>query len=517
MDGEIRIVTKLDTKSFEEQIRKLKDDLEGLEAEFNIYDASTDLNSAEQKRLAELPSIIERKKNQLYELQKKQNKLDEQNLEDQDDIVDSQGKQADGLKKILSKAKQYGMAILGARGAYMAIRKVINSVTADNEKLANTITGMWAGIGAIFEPFITTIIEGLGKVLSYAMTVVKVLTGVDVFAKAQKAIAKQNKNNTLASFDKSEVLNKGKSNDSYLKQIELGEKAMAILKEIQEWWDGLNFVEKIALIISGVSTVLFLFNAIKDLGLLKKAVEFLTPILTKFGGIVTLITGIVLALKAFFTMWNEGFDGATAWLYVFGVALASIGAMILGAPALLTGVIGAIIAIIGLLVVIIKDQWDESLTFGQNVLNGLITAFEKFVNVLIKGLNWLIDKINSISFEVPSWVPVIGGKSLGFNLGHVGEVSLPRIQADGSWAKIPKLAQGAVIQPNKPFMAMLGDQRFGNNIEAPEELIRQIVAEESGSKNITINASGDLGQLIRLLKFELDKENRRTGTALVVG
>lgn len=46
---------------------------------------------------------------------------------------------------------------------------------------------------------------------------------------------------------------------------------------------------------------------------------------------------------------------------------------------------------------------------------------------------------------------------------------------------VPALARGAVIPPNREFMAVLGDQRRGNNIEAPEDLIRKIVREESRS------------------------------------
>jgi hypothetical protein len=46
--------------------------------------------------------------------------------------------------------------------------------------------------------------------------------------------------------------------------------------------------------------------------------------------------------------------------------------------------------------------------------------------------------------------------------------------------EMPKLAQGAVIPPNREFMAVLGDQSNGRNLEAPESLIRSIVREESG-------------------------------------
>ena len=44
------------------------------------------------------------------------------------------------------------------------------------------------------------------------------------------------------------------------------------------------------------------------------------------------------------------------------------------------------------------------------------------------------------------------------------------------------LAKGAVIPPNAPFAAILGDQTSGTNIETPEALLRQIVREESESE-----------------------------------
>ena len=50
---------------------------------------------------------------------------------------------------------------------------------------------------------------------------------------------------------------------------------------------------------------------------------------------------------------------------------------------------------------------------------------------------------------------------------------------------IPRLAQGAVIPANREFLAVLGDQKHGTNIEAPADLIRQIVREEIGNSGGT--------------------------------
>lgn len=83
---------------------------------------------------------------------------------------------------------------------------------------------------------------------------------------------------------------------------------------------------------------------------------------------------------------------------------------------------------------------------------------------------------------------------------------------------IPGLATGAVIPPNRKFMAVLGDQTNGRNLEAPEGLIRQIVREESGGGGATvIRFSGSLAQLARVLKPEIDKESTRAGAPLVGG
>lgn len=105
----------------------------------------------------------------------------------------------------------------------------------------------------------------------------------------------------------------------------------------------------------------------------------------------------------------------------------------------------------------------------KGYVNGWITMVESFINFFIRGINVLVRGINKLSFDVPSWVPGIGGKSLGFSIPLIPQVQIPR------------LATGAVIPPNQQFAAILGDQTHGRNLEAPEGLIRQIVREELGN------------------------------------
>ena len=100
----------------------------------------------------------------------------------------------------------------------------------------------------------------------------------------------------------------------------------------------------------------------------------------------------------------------------------------------------------------------------KGTINGLLSNVEGMLNAVIRGVNWLISQLNKVSFDVPDW---LGGGKFG--------ISIPKI----SETKLPRLAQGAVIPPNREFMAVLGDQTHGQNLEGPEDMFRKIVREES--------------------------------------
>ena len=108
----------------------------------------------------------------------------------------------------------------------------------------------------------------------------------------------------------------------------------------------------------------------------------------------------------------------------------------------------------------------------KGVINTVIDVINGMMSAVASGINMVIGAINKLSIRIPDWIPGIGGASIGFNI--------PTISAP----QIPRLAAGAVIPPNREFMAVLGDQRHGNNIEAPERLLRQIAREEAGSYEI---------------------------------
>lgn len=113
--------------------------------------------------------------------------------------------------------------------------------------------------------------------------------------------------------------------------------------------------------------------------------------------------------------------------------------------------------------------WDEIVKGIKTAVNGIIGVINGMISGIVSGINNMISALNTLKIEVPEWVTEkYGISALGFN---IKTISAPQI---------PYLATGAVIPPNAPFLAMLGDQTNGRNLEAPEDLIRQIVREEAG-------------------------------------
>ena len=102
----------------------------------------------------------------------------------------------------------------------------------------------------------------------------------------------------------------------------------------------------------------------------------------------------------------------------------------------------------------------------QSQMNSVISI----VNSAISSINYSISGIESAMNFGPWEIPTaFGSRIIGFH------ATFPRVP------RVPYLASGAVIPPNKEFMAVLGDQRHGTNIEAPESLIRRIVREETSN------------------------------------
>lgn len=153
--------------------------------------------------------------------------------------------------------------------------------------------------------------------------------------------------------------------------------------------------------------------------------SFMTSVKSIWNGIKTIFNGIVIFLRGTFSgNWKQAWQG---------------------------------------IVQVFKGIWQTLVSIAKTPLNLIIGIVNGFVSAVVSGINAVISGLNSIHVSIPDWVPVLGGRSFGVNLGYV------------STPKIPYLATGAVIPPNAPFMAVLGDQKQGTNIEAPLSTIEDAV------------------------------------------
>ncbi len=270
----------------------------------------------------------------------------------------------------------------------------------------------------------------------------------------------------------------------------------------------------VALLIGGIGLVIVSFNEWMMTGELStEACAALTAGIIAIGGAISLLTGswiplviaavvsLVLALatkgdeiKGLLQKFDDWLQGVFAkdWTEVFGPVLGSVlngffgvvKNVWSGVKKILDGIIDFVGAVFkgdwqkawDSIVSIFRGAWESIGAIFQPIIDLIADAWtglgellpdtwknaiNSVVAVVNKFLSWLND---TLTFDIP---PIkIAGISI-FKGGSVSLINLP---------PIPYLAKGAVIPPNAPFMAMLGDQRHGTNIEAPLSTIQEAVA-----------------------------------------
>lgn len=157
--------------------------------------------------------------------------------------------------------------------------------------------------------------------------------------------------------------------------------------------------------------------------------------------------------------------------------------------------------------------------YGKQMADNLVRAIGGAETSIIRSLNNIISRVNGMVGNINNSIAGIeSGFTFSYNvqLPNGGRrfgnyhLTLPRVNT------VPYLASGAVIPPRSEFLAVLGDQKKGNNLETPESLLRQIVREESGkgqgdgnTYNVTVNASGR--KLLDIIISEAEMRRRRNG------
>ena len=527
------IEADLNTKRFDKQIE---------EVEYRLHEIDYELSHAKElnldkRSIQELETEAEKLTNQLVRLNKQQDDLTKHDFSGI----------GEGIENITKKVGRWALAVFGVRSAYSFVRSAINTIAGDNEQLAADIDNMKRALAYTIEPIVRTIVNLAKTLMSYIAYIVKAWTGRDIFASANKSLKSANKSakelqKTSASFDKFNKL--GGSNSSG------GGASVSGLKplgegEVPKWlkWIADNkdkVTSGLIAIAAGLAGVKLGLTGIQGLGLgvalygimetILNIINFLKdPTFENFIDILGSIAIAVGGVATAFGAWPVAVGAAIAWVFaqllkhyddvvgVFDKLLNWLENDFTNTLRFLFGPLGDIIAMPFIMAVSVIKSAFESLFGGiKKVVTGIIkifkgdfksgikdvfgglkdillaplNAFRSAINVVIKG-------INKISFDVPDWVPGIGGKKWGFNI-----------------PTLPKLAKSGIINmPGKGF-----DYHGANIGERGAEWVQSLTDEESLTrvgtaigKHVKVNVDfvAEIeGRVLARVMQEINAENR---------
>ena len=155
-------------------------------------------------------------------------------------------------------------------------------------------------------------------------------------------------------------------------------------------------------------------------------------------------------------------------------------------------------------------------------LNKVLAGVEWFINKIIDGWNWLKQKINSLSIEIPEW---LGGGTLGFNLQMSSHVSLPRF-AEGGFPE-----QGQMFIAREAGAEMVGSIGRRTAVANNDQIVSGIaggVAEANAEQNALLREQNSLLRAIlekdsgvyldgKNLTHSVEKYQRERGRVLITG
>ena len=182
------------------------------------------------------------------------------------------------------------------------------------------------------------------------------------------------------------------------------------------------------------------------------------------------------------TIWNEILMPIISWIIdIYAPRIISVIDLIVGAVsvvvAFVADIVGAVFEIIGGLIKFIagvftgdwEKAWGGIVEIFKGVFDGIAGIVKGVFNGVIWAINIIIGKIYSVIAGVLNG---IGGVAqfIGNIFGQDWSFRVP-----SNPPQIPHLAKGAVLPANRPFLAVVGDQKHGTNIEAPLTTIQEAV------------------------------------------
>ena len=287
--------------------------------------------------------------------------------------------------------------------------------------------------------------------------------------------------------------------------------------------DTLNTILIVAGVVAAISPLASIIGGISSaIGVLTKGLQFLiaNPLVLLIAAIVALVTLIATKgdeIQAILQKVDDFLQNIFTkdWSEQFGIIGEGMNALFAIIKDVWDGIKKVFDGIINFIRGVFTGDWTRAWNGVKQIFSGVFNALVGIakaplnlvigiVNKVIDGINALIRGFNSIRINVPDWVPVIGGKSFGFNLGQIGRIAY--------------LAKGGVLQSGSAVVGENGAEllTMTNQGAVVQPLTNNTTNQNYGgvTLNIYANAGQSVQELAEIIMDEIGDATRRREAAL---
>ena len=240
-----------------------------------------------------------------------------------------------------------------------------------------------------------------------------------------------------------------------------------IIPILQNIWDHLPGGAKFALVAVGAAAAISpVAGAISNIA---GALSGLMKILPALASPVGLVVAAIVAAIAAIAIWGDEIQAALQklddwlqgvfardWTELFGPVLGEqLNGFFASVKNIWDSIKQVFDGVIDFIRGVFTGDWQRAWEGVKEIFRGTFNAFASLAKVplnsviallngAINGINMMVDALNSLSFTIPDWVPLLGGKEFGLNLRHVGN--------------IPYLATGGILSRGSAVVGEAGPE-----------------------------------------------------------
>lgn len=266
----------------------------------------------------------------------------------------------------------------------------------------------------------------------------------------------------------------------------------------------------IGLIVGAITFLILNFDKVKSVAI--KFGETLKNVFTTVGNFIkqvftsifnfisnifnSILTFIKLIINGIINYFKFGFEFITFIVKTYiETVLTTINTIIDGVKAIFSGIINFITGVF-------TGNWEQALNGLKNIAEGIFNIIKGIFlapfRFFAKGINWVIEKINSLKIDIPNWIPVIGGNSYS--------LSIPTIPTDiPNFATGTSYHRGGLARINEGGRGEIVDLPNGSKVIPADKSEKLLDKNNNNTINVTVNVynPSDVDEIVKVIAYKL--------------